>query len=431
MSCAGPLHAWTLVLALLAPQEPGVEDPMAAELTRILVRAEEPDDAALASTARELVALGEVAPLLIDVVGRGRTPEPDGQRLGPRQLELACEALLLTGGRRLGAFVHEVEADPRSPERVAAALRIVARQSNRDAIASLTGLARAAESRTLFADVEPVFEAALAELLARDPSRVRRLAAPFTELSPAGAAVAVRVVGATGSADALQCLRTQLGRRAELDGPVLAELARVAHRSSPEEAHQLAGEALPYLRSRTPGESQAAAVLLGRLAVPDSVPGLIECLVDESPSTVRAGLAALRAVGGVGLPASPALWRSWYGREETWWQERAPELFLVPAAGLDDEQFLGEISARLREVSEHRLHRNELVARLAPLLSSPRPAVRTLVCECLARLGSRLALPALAALCADPDGEVAAAARTAMDALEDGKGAHDARHSAS
>lgn len=410
--------AAALTLVCAVNQAPAEEGALGARVTALLLGAEEADDAQLASDARQLAQLDAVTPLLLEVVGRARTPWPDDTRLAPRQLELARQALELAGGERLVAFVRDVEREPGSPERIAAALRIVARRSSRDAILSLTSLVQAAEKSHCFEAVEGTFEESLGELLARDPARVRRLSEPFTELSAPAATVAVRVVGATGTRDAFDCLRGLIGYRAELEGPALLELGRLVHLVSPTEAFELSEEVVPFLRSRAVAEVQAAANLLGRLGSPESVPALIECLVAENAHTVRAALAALRSIGGVVLPASPELWRSWYGREEVWWQERAASLFGPPSAQ-DEELALAEISARLREVSEHRLHRHELVARLTPLLAHPRARVRVMACQCLARLGSRSAVVVLTPLLADPSSEVADAARAALAELED------------
>jgi hypothetical protein len=61
------------------------------------------------------------------------------------------------------------------------------------------------------------------------------------------------------------------------------------------------------------------------------------------------------------------------------------------------------------------LHRETLVRRLVPLQRHPHVRVRVWLCDCLARLGSRAALPALDALRADASREVAGRGARGLD----------------
>src|SRR6185503_16438532 len=78
---------------------------------------------------------------------------------------------------------------------------------------------------------------------------------------------------------------------------------------------------------------------------------------------------------------------------------------------------LADLVAPVRELSEHPLYRDELVAVLAALLRRPDPEVRILGCDALQRLGSRLALPELCPRLGDRNRTVAVAAHRALVAL--------------
>jgi len=407
--------ALALVLCLFtAPRSADVARRVAAVLTRV----EAPDAGAIAAGAAEIASLGDVAGVLLDALGTGCVPGDgnDGTRLAPGQRTLLLAAVERLGPATLGRFVAEVARDPASATRVSAALRVLGAAHGTPDARAMLALARAAEERDL------AVEEALVEVLqlafARSAGNLVALSTEWKELGPVSASVAVRALEPLRSDEALACLRSLLGQRPEYDALLLGAIGNsLAGGFSAGAAELLAQELQPYVRSADGSQAQAAVAALGRLGEPDSVPLLLDVAEGASAPMRRAAFGALRRLGGVSLPESVELWRGWYEREQSWWEERAPARI---AAVADEGEVAPELSQRFalaRELGEHPLYRDELVAALLPWLAHADPAVRILACQALGRLDSPRALAPLCALLEDDERAVAAAAHATLAEL--------------
>jgi HEAT repeat protein len=388
---------------------------VAAEL---LARAADPDERS--AVLEELTNHPETFEVLLGTLGTSRAPDEEGTTLSGAQLELALSALERLGPSRLTAFVssvaHESEIGPRS----VAAVRILGARARAEDLPTLLGLARTAESSGRFAVLEVPWEEALTVVLARAPNAIARLRERWNTLGPATASLAVQVLESHAGDEALASLRSLLGRSRELDASLLLALGNRGESAPPKLRAELGAEVERYLSSAASAEVQAAAQALGRLRSPDTIPALIDVLEHPDATARRSILTALRAIGGVNLPSSLPVWRSWYAKEDAWWEERAREVYVQLGTGLEQAD-TGATFAALRELSEHPLHRDDLAKRLSNLLGRPEPGPRVLISECLARLGSREGAAALKKAAADPDPDVAAAACAALDMLGEGR----------
>jgi len=413
------IRAALLFCATLVQQQPPPAPDPASEVARILVRESEPDVDHFSAAAAELAQVSGAFEPLLAALGSARAPDAEATTLGERQLALVLRALEGLGAARLAAFVAEEAREWHSVERSLAALRLLGARGRAGDVPALLTVGHRAEEHGAFGELEPVFEDALQAVLLRAPEAHGRLRERFGSLGPEVAGAAVRASERTQSRQALACVRALLGVRRELNAVVLQALANLSACVAVEQRGPLAEAVVPYLGSAERAEVLAAASALAHLGQAHTIPDLIEILAHEDPACVRAALAALRSIGGVSLPPSPQAWRSWYGREETWRQERAPQV-LAALAHLDGKESVGELCAWLRELSEHSLHRDALVPRLTPLLRHPHARVRVLVCESLARLGSRAAIGPLVEALNDGSPDVVTAARAAWLALGGG-----------
>lgn len=413
-----------LVLALSCLQEPTPAiDPAAergARIAALLVREEAPDAAASAALRAEILALGPIEPELLRVLADWQTA-PLGEE-GPARLNLAQRALVLACVSAVPrASWKEIRAQlPQAsePATLRAGLRLEATLARPSALRDLYALVRRAQELGCLPEVAEAFEEALVTLVAREPEVIDSLRTAWRELDPPAAECVVRALAEVPSEAALECLWAWLGRRSELDPPLLLALGKLHAFVDPERHDGLVLDVQARLAERDTAVVLAATNALGRFGTSDSVPWLIELLVHEEAPVQRSALNALRDIGGVRLPASSTAWRSWYAREETWFQEHAPALLAELVAAEADEEPEARTHALLRDLAAHRLHRHELARHVRPLLQHERARLRVLACQALERLGSRACLAWLVDALSDEDPTVVSAANAALRTFE-------------
>ena len=144
----------------------------------------------------------------------------------------------------------------------------------------------------------------------------------------------------------------------------------------------------------------------------DAIESLTSLLDHQSLSIRNATHAALTQITGLGFPADPARWRSWYSLERKWLKERAPVL-LNQLAG-DDPVF---VARAIREITTHLLQRPLFAEEIEGVLQRREPYLRALACTALGRIGGPTQLPALEICAYDTDQRVVSAARQAIERL--------------
>ena len=416
----------TLALCLLAQApspEPGPPDPaaeLAARVAAILVREEAPDEASAHALLAELTSLGALEAPLLGVLADWQTPaagDESGQRLNEAQRALVL-ALVAELPRAVWKEPRAASSLAEDPARLCAGLRLEGALAKAGSVRSLYVLAQRAQELGHFDAVAEAFEEALAHLLAREPKTTDPLRTAWSELEPRLAASVVRALEQSPSRGAVDCLWSWLGRRDELEAPVLLALGNLHAWVERERHAQLLFDVQARLSGSDAAVIQAAATTLGRIGSADTVPWLVELLVHDDAAVQRAALAALRAIGAVRLPGSTTAWRSWYAREETWFQEHAPALLDELVAAEESADPVAHTRALLRSLTEHRLHRDELAEHVKPLLAHERARLRILACQAFERLASRQALPWLVGALRDEDPGVVSAAHAALRTLE-------------
>jgi len=410
-----------LVLLLIGPQEPAAPaaEASVARFVELLAGPRLLDAAGAQAARAELAALPGLDALVLTTLRDWHTPAPAHEADGVRLDTPRREALLVLVGEQRELFREERAALPRATDagELRAGLRLEGALARASTVRALYALALRADELRLGSEVVEALEEGLGELLAREPKAADALRSGWSELPPELAVGALRALAAHPSPATVEIVRAWLGRRGELDAAVLLTLAALHEVVDPVRREALAEDVQRHLDASASEVAQAAATALGRLGTPESIPWLIEALVHESPAVQRAALGALRAIGGVHLPGSSTAWRAWYAREETWFQEHAPALLDELVAAETGDEPVAATRALLRTLSEHRLHRDELVEHVQPLLEHELPRMRVLACQALERLQSRRALGVLVRTLLDPEPAVVSAAHAALCTL--------------
>jgi HEAT repeat protein len=393
---------------------------LAARVAELVLREEAPTQDAAGALRAELATLGALHAPLFALLSDWQTPA-QGDESGKR-LNEAQRALVWT---LVGAQAREGWKDMRAsalqgedPAVLRAALRLEGALAKSGAVRPLWDLARHAEELGRFDEVAEALEDALVHLCTREPRSIDALHSAWKELPVTAAASVVHALERSPSQATVDCLWDWLGRRDALEATVVLALGSLHAWVDVERHAQLLLDVQARLSGSGLAVTQAAATTLGRIGSPATVPWLLELLVHEDASVQRTALTALRQIGGVRLPGSSTAWRSWYAREETWFQEHAPALLDELVAAEESEDPVTKTRAVLRSMTEHRLHRDELAEHVEPLLAHERPRLRILACQAFERLASRRSLPWLVATLRDEDPGVVSAAHAALRTLE-------------
>lgn len=253
---------------------------------------------------------------------------------------------------------------------------------------------------------------ALAAMLTRGVQPFAELEHEWPYLAPELRAAAVRALGGAGGAEALRFLAELLDRSGAATGLLLAQMGRAAEGVERGLALDVALKVRPLLLEEEEGILKSAAILLGRLEDPGSVPVLIALLDSDSAAVRSNAYWSLKRITALSLPPDGAVWSAWLRRESSWWTRRAPQAFSDLAA-----REAAAAAEAIREVAEHRLDRHRIARELAAALAHPAPNVRRLACESLLRVGTLEALPNLIVALEDPSPEVRASAHAALHGL--------------
>jgi hypothetical protein len=372
-----------------------------------LVHAAGAGESGSAEAVAAILALGDAAlPDLIEAAARGAFG--DATPLSAGELAVVAEALERAPARPLLAYLARLAAaePPPDPGLRAAALGLAGARGEERDVYLLFDLAVVGGWT---AAVEEDLESALADLIRRRPDALDELRGALFALDDGAQRAAVRAVGGAGRARGVGILVDLVGRRAELDSLLLAELARLGPIADPDAARVAALRIHHHLSDDHGGLARAAVTALGRLGDSEPVPEMIELLASDDAGLARTAHTALRELTGLELRAAVGPWRAWY-REQRDWSDAHLDAQL-DALGTGSP---AEVLEALRELSTHPLERHLIAAEAALVLDRPEPALRAAAARALERLRSRAALEALAFALPDPDPTVAAAVHRAL-----------------
>lgn len=254
--------------------------------------------------------------------------------------------------------------------------------------------------------------AAIRGLLGRDEFAYAVLAGRLHKVDDVLLPQLARALGDLGDLEAVPLLEKLLGRTEELDLLVLDALGRPSIQAAVLGEGSHARAVRPSLASTSQRVRRQAAVSLGRLHDAPSASDLVDMLEDLDPGVRRAALEALQALAGTRWDSGPERWTDWLTSERTWLEERAGEL-AEQARSTEG----GDAVAAIRELSSHRLYRDEVSALLAPGLRSSDDNIATATCLALMRIGAPRAVPDLVEALADPREPVRLAANQALARL--------------
>lgn len=414
------LFAALLLLSWRAPQA----SPSADELARVravLLRTEGASLAREEVLVRRLVALGSGAGPALFALASGESIEallveeaPEAWLCPPEKVSaLALAALAELPGGPLREHMRARCAAEGTRELRATALDVLARQAKPEGLALWFELCQASGAELEQRSLREPAVTALTAMVRADAATVGVLEGMLSTAPLALQRVACDGLARAGRAEGLAVLGKLFGRDPELDLAALEAVAQLGERAPWALGEQASTRLRAALEeSRTPALRALAAQALGRTRDAQAVPNLIGCLEGADATLARAAQWSLREITGATRPRTARDWQHWLGVERAWWNGRGQACL----AALDAEAPEG-ISSALRELLAHPLGRDRVAEKLCDALGSLEPAGKVLVCDALARLDARRAVPNLVELLFESDESVRTAAWKALRAL--------------
>jgi hypothetical protein len=410
-----------LLLALSAPAfqarppESTAHRQSAALIREVLLSADarrsEPIDPEIARLA---VAGTAVIPGLFDVLATGALPGSlDDPPVSLRQEDVAVGALARFRRGDLGRRIDPLLAPAARPEARRAGFRLLGLVGERTDLALLCDALRGPDPEA-DPDREEArqFQVAVAAILVRDELSFSMVRGMLHGGAPALRFHLVGALARTGSPAALGILSAELSSRLEETAYILSESAKLAGTVPLPVDEAVAASFRLHLHSDDPMIVRASAECLGRCQDVDSAYDLIELLGHPNPDTARAVLEALRAITGTGLLADKERWRSWLLAQAEWHSEVFPRLAEVFGGTNSLEKM-----AAVQELAGHALYRADIARLFERALPGETAPLLAAACSALRQIEAGLAVPFLEQCALHASPEVAAEARSALEAL--------------
>lgn len=245
-------------------------------------------------------------------------------------------------------------------------------------------------------------EQALAAILGRDARGWRQLSERLVRLEPHEVALFLGSAHAAGRAEAYPLVVELFDR--ELDSRLCTEALRTLARLEREQPWRFEPELLGRVQRAWPrldaDDRRVVIRLLGASEDRLALAPLREWLADSDPLLASNAAAALVELARLDFGRDEVAWERWEEREQAWWDAEYEPLLARLEAG-------PESAARAcAELASHPLFRREIARALGSRLRTFDPKVQALAATCASTLGSRAALPGLAALaqqCSEPE----------------------------
>ncbi len=378
------------------------------------------------SLARRLAEPGAAAigPLL-DVLAHARVPKGVDSDL-PQALSEPQRALVLAAIARLQNPAVRTELDRRLSETTAsegtriAALHVIGVIGGPGDIVRLASIAPRRADGQLDDAARSALRGAFSAILRREPSALR---VAEQVLRKRDATVGKELLFALAELRDARVVRLcfDVARNdPKLSQQALALVRQSGRSGEPELDRQFSTWLVSQIDPQRPEWTRAVLLAIGALDEGDCVETLIGLIDDTNLGVRESALSALRSIGGSTLGADGDAWMAWYGREVAWMTSERPRW----VENLKDESPSKVVDA-LQAYSDRRLFQSQLARDVLPLLERDEPGLQELACETLARLGSRVAVPALAAELSGHDPAVEGAARRALTKLLGREVPHD------
>lgn len=363
----------------------------------------------------QLVAPGTDAIVpLFDILVQERIPRVQPQDAA-QILSVAQRGLLLSALAKFPAERVRAELERRLPpppkaadarDRLAAlrVLSVIGRSADLDRLAGLAPR----ENDLLTPRSSEALRGAYAAILRRDPTLLASGLRLLHGCDDAAASQLLHALGELRDKRALPLLEDCMRSLPQLAQQAIGLIALIGRSGDPIYDRRVAGWLAENLDPERSEWTRASLRALGALDDGPQVPALLSQLDSPHPGLREAALDSLRQVSGLQLRDSEAAWREWYAAECAWLASGQPAAELALRSNKD-----AKVAEALDQYAAHRLFREDRVPAVLEVLESGTPAMRTLCCAALARLGSQRALPALIERISDDDQVVAQAAWSA------------------
>jgi len=374
-----------------------------------------PSEQIVASLAEPgTAALAPLLDILVDQRLPALLPTEREQMLSVPQRGLLLAALARGSSHApIPAIESRLEIEPTVGVRIAA-LHVYSEMGDAHHLGRVLELALSEQETELDPRLEPPLRATVSRILVRDPGGFRTLGSVIAGARAELRTALVFALGATRDPRGVDALAHLLAFHPELAGVAVAQVRQLGRSCDPVANRRLAEEIRPHLGSERAELCCAAARALGELGDAASVPRMIELLEAPSPSVRDSALWALRRSSRLAYPALQEIWRRWYEAEQKWWETQAPRELERAARGNRSDRLQA-----LQALSERTLHREELAARIAELLSEDDEVVRRLACDALGRLGSPAGSDEILRALRDAEEGVRLAARSALSSIHE------------
>jgi HEAT repeats len=415
---------WAPTLHALGGAQAPFESPQPLESTRAsvdvaakLVRAIEASDQSQAAAQLALLALGPaLTPELVEIFASGMLPCANG----PRPLSSEEQAAILTtleqsGPQRVVAQVRRLASDSDPVPRRIALLRVLGAAGREGDLALATTLAAPAEHLgELGDDLAHAFRCGVSRILRRQGAPTQVLKSVALGSGPVLRNSLVSALGGLRDREGFEALSGLLGWNSALSERVLEGLAAIARDLLEPPTEESVEAVRMQLEANTERTVALAIEVLGYLEDARAATRITDHLEHAEPAVSAAARGALVRISGSDFGRNHPRWRAWVASEEAWNEQQYP-LVLQKLRTTATPPAL--VHALTVEISAHTLYRNERAQDLLPLLESPEPRVRSMICHALRQLGSKRAVPALRSLLEDEEEGVQQAAWSALRAI--------------
>ena len=254
--------------------------------------------------------------------------------------------------------------------------------------------------------------AVVSQLLERDNHTPHEIRRTFLKADPGLRPWILHAIGGTREASSITLLLNLFGADPSVDATVLSIVNSLAATIEPPQSlpsllpinHALANGSLAVRKQ--------AALALGRLKNFESVPLLVELLLEEDPALQRCAHWSLKTLSGTTLRLDHWTWERWLEREHEWWRERGAETLKRLHHGS-----LPQRMAAIKEITHHPLFRSKTASELTLVLHKCSAGEARLACFALGEFGLAPDLEPLIVQLEHPQESVREAAHTALQRL--------------
>jgi hypothetical protein len=234
-------------------------------------------------------------------------------------------------------------------------------------------------------------QATIAAMLRRRPELISGFTSQIPKYHALTHVPLLGALGDTGTNEASRALAGFLGKWPAFDVYLLQQIGRRIGPLPIALGEREVSVIVRFLASNEPPARREAALALGRVESVTSVGELIDLLDDDDRGVQENAHWSLQRICGIRMPRESKRWRNWYSAERKWWETRGSALLEELASTAPKS-----LPALTREISTHRLYRDEIAQQVAALLS-PKTPVPTgkLILSTLSALRSFKAIPPL------------------------------------